>query len=1063
MNDLVQFSEKFRESIIGGASDLILNNPLVSPTSFIMGTYITICILIAVFGIFNSVSRNNGNQFLKKSVEFMFFISIVFGILGLINSRDIIDFNLKPEYDYYKRDVSTFLNQNRLLTSPYDFKPKATLDRDFFNYLASVFDEGKKYLQFQATKSPLDEGNTKVDYISTQITELTFLMDQLGYAVRVCNLDKLSTPDAYRTCYAKYIPYNEKFKCKDGDKDIDCLKSNLITLIKTDSSSWTFIADFFKMVLEFATAWQMVILKIIIWLAGVIRDVVLFAFNISIGFMISGLMLMGKILSPLLLIPSKRQQVISAYKKLFAYSTIGLVTEFVLFFGGILLSGVKIGIVQHFFPAMLDAGTGASIASPLAMHTINYIMYIAVIVALILQAYAITKIPKICELLAMGAVQQIMELGVELVKGAATTAVKAGIASTAMVATGGAAAALAGSTAMGTTAGLAGSAGGTFLKNVGSKLMGNKYLSNLGGDKVGSMIGSVGSWSQNKGDSLLAKSLQGDESSKNFVKQITQPEYLRKEKNNNENDLGNSDKGGMSSSSAGTSTISSQKKEQPKESGSFAQDKIDKSAMLQFLTGEAQSKIPIIGGALKNLTPSGVLGSVASLAKAGWDVGQGKKVEFDDINSGVTSGADIANKAIIGGVDNLKNQYESQKSNFENLGTSLLNTNLGQQTAKEAAKRVEFNNSEDVAKMQSELNKNILNLRAKTMDEELFKKHSGNLSKLNDSSFNSMTEFDRKKAMEEAYRTQSNYSVGKDTEEYKQYELALMKNKEFKKYSDEQYKLKQDLLNNYKQSATSTNANALSEAINSGLIGANDLSKTEKNAIRNKSKDIVKNKIDDIKNSGRDSSTIENQLNNFNQNNYNKDLISESSDLDNNVADLINSVGTQTDLDFGNELNIMGDENGGFTISQNGYTDQSSIALNNLSEQTKNKINRIIKNFETLTSSMDEESLRSKFSEEIGVDGISNDFDNVKNKIKFLKEKISNPSKHLEPKYSKGSKLSFGDKVCKVESISYNDNGIPTYHIKYRVSTKDGSEVYDKEILEIPNTLEFDSKWSISK
>ena len=90
----------FVREMIGGVSNVLLNNPMLSWENGFIKIIAAICALFAISNII--MSLNNQQAFAEKSLRFLFMLIILFMNFGVINPRSFFPFQL-GEYEYINK------------------------------------------------------------------------------------------------------------------------------------------------------------------------------------------------------------------------------------------------------------------------------------------------------------------------------------------------------------------------------------------------------------------------------------------------------------------------------------------------------------------------------------------------------------------------------------------------------------------------------------------------------------------------------------------------------------------------------------------------------------------------------------------------------------------------------------------------------------------------------------------------------------------------------------------------------------------------------------------------
>lgn len=451
----------FVREMIGGVSNVLLNNPMLSWENGFIKIIAAICALIAISNII--MSLNNQQAFAEKSLRFLFMLIILFMNFGVINPRSFFPFQL-GDYEYINKStvdssVSQFLTTTLM-------KPKPTLDRDIYNTLAKTFDDLASSIASIAGNeqtSVNENGETvkedKLDLQTQAIYNTLFFLSQIKVAKLACNNNGNTVQ--YVDCLKKYVPYEAELspnggqsvpKCANGQpcgieggaqlqqgqaagndgggsSYVDILTSGgmgLGKLVTMFMASFTYL---YMIVTDFAF---IVGLPLILWLVELVRNIVTLYFVIRYGFQASLLLVFAKIMSPLILIESKWNDVKSAYMLVFSTALFGFMSQLFVMAATILSIGLHSATYNVIAPKIYAAGSGVGDAVQLTaqINGLVYLVYFAIFVIMILQILAMTKIDKACEAFLNFSATGFVNLGKELVG----SAINVGLAAGAMVA-----------------------------------------------------------------------------------------------------------------------------------------------------------------------------------------------------------------------------------------------------------------------------------------------------------------------------------------------------------------------------------------------------------------------------------------------------------------------------------------------------------------------------------------------------------------------------------------------------------------------------------------------------
>lgn len=468
MDTIIEIQNKFNRELIGGVAYHFLNNPIISWESGFIKGLTAICALFAIVDL--ALKIKDQKQFAVGFANFAFYLTIILACYGQLNPRRFIDFNLSPKYDYAQRDMSNQASSREMdLTRT---KTDITLDRDVYNAVAQFFDDlastikGRRTVKNQTTGSETDLQTIAFD--STM-----FFLKQVRIAKQQC-VNQEGKPD-YQKCLAAYIPRDvpvdssgritekncthpetgQKIICRNGQEDADRegrtesekKSGGIISMFGGDSITQIlgYISAFYTWVyLIQADFLYSIFFPILLYILEFTRSVISLILLIGYGFGAAGMMFFVKLLTPLLLLNKYRSQVFSGYKLLLAMALFGFVSEIFLFFATVLTLGLREAAYNVAIPFMLESnvsGPAGVLQFTTTFGLVLVMVYIAIVSVLLIQIYALTKIPKACKMLTDLSVGGFVAMGGELAGMGAKLGMALGGAALAapLLATGGAA------------------------------------------------------------------------------------------------------------------------------------------------------------------------------------------------------------------------------------------------------------------------------------------------------------------------------------------------------------------------------------------------------------------------------------------------------------------------------------------------------------------------------------------------------------------------------------------------------------------------------------------------
>ena len=442
MQSLAEYQQIFNSNIIGGVIHYLLNNPIISwDNGFIQGMT-GLCFLIALLDALGSLGSSK--EFARKILTMALCLLVVLMNFGQINPRSIIDFDLQ-EYDYMQKPPLPPQMRLDAMASNTASNRVATLDRDIFNALAKFFNGVSSSLR-QAIDKPVKLSATRGDIEETiqtyAMNETLYLLEQARNAKFECSSDAGNTE--YIKCLNKYIPLGAGSNVTENCDGGDC-KSAGAEAEKDDEGGSMFmpkiVETFVNMLMEtylrltliFSDIIFALVFPIALWLLEAIRSVVSLFLLIGYGLATAGMIFFAKLITPFLLLPKERKNVISAYRTLYAITLFGFVVDIFLFFTTVLMMGLHYGtyeVMKIFFSdaATAATSTSASVAFTAKFTALLMMTYFTIIVILIINIMALSKVKSTCLSLASFSFSKLVNVGNELVGASIKGAVAASAA-----------------------------------------------------------------------------------------------------------------------------------------------------------------------------------------------------------------------------------------------------------------------------------------------------------------------------------------------------------------------------------------------------------------------------------------------------------------------------------------------------------------------------------------------------------------------------------------------------------------------------------------------------------
>lgn len=690
MDSIIEIQNRFNRELIGGVAYHFLNNPIISWESGFIKGLTAICALFALIDL--AFKIKDQKQFAVGFANFAFYLTIIMACYGQLDSRRFIDFGLTPKYDYLAKSEYQNQSRNDANLDVTRSKTIATLDRDVYNAVSQFFDslaatiKGKRTIKNTATGEETDLQTLAFD-------STIFFLKQIRIAKQQCG-NQEGNPD-YQKCLAAYIPRDapvtskgtvdakqcfdydtgKRITCKNGEEEMD--EQGQTEAEKSSGGISIFGGDSFTIILGYVVAiytWSISVIQtpllnfffpILLFVLQFIRSVISLVLLIGYGFGAAGMMFFLKLLTPCLLIPRYRSTVFNGYKLLLGMALFGFVSEIFLFFATVLTLGLREAAYQVAVPFMLEtqvSGVDAAVQYAATFGLVVIMVYIGITSVLFIQIYALTKIPKACQMLTKLSIEGFVAMGGELAGMGAKLGMALGAATLAApLAAGGA---MAGAVA---TKGGAMAAGK--LAAGGSKLAG--AMASKGGSvgAIGNMLQRGGSSVSNMGNKFAKAGVKGAEKTADFFGGKNAGDKVR-------SSFGyKGDNGGGSSSSGGSNTGGVTKS--VSDDNSMMKSKSGKSS----LTSNTKSGELSEDGARKGVAPFGGTGSNSSskIGSKGKNAGAEKNDSSEDTRSGLkklidkgrskSKAFDVLASGASAGISGLKASKKVYKLTNDNLGS----------------------------------------------------------------------------------------------------------------------------------------------------------------------------------------------------------------------------------------------------------------------------------------------------------------------------------------------------------------------------------------------------------
>jgi hypothetical protein len=624
MKSLMTYQKIFNADLLGGISFYLINNPVISWSSGFIQGLTGLCLLIAILDAIGSI--DNSREFARKMLTLSLCLLVVFANFGLINPRRIIDFNLGPQYDYMSAENLPSGKNTLLAKLDVDIssiKQVPTIDRDIYNALKQFFDSLSATLR-NAVNVKVEPSGSIIPMPQNLQTfayqEIMYLLGQAKWARTTC------TPlneGGYLKCVRDKMPLGNALDKSVACQGKPCGSKTAAKEADTGGSWYDVLAEAGLMVINLITFVQLVftdfifviVFPVLVWALEAVRSMVTMFLIIGYGIGSAGMLVFAKLISPMLLLPKERKNVLGAYRTLYAITLFGFVTDLFTFFTSLLMMGLhyaSYGVFKQLFNDAAKAGDSAYniIQFTFTFYQLLLVVYFTILVILIVNIIALGKVKETCLTIANFSFSKLVSLGGELVSSGISASAKiaavvagAGVAGGVMAAKGGMGAMKGAASTLGPNSKLrrvggAMSKGGQGLKNAGKKFSGlNKASEAWEGSKgqkifanakLGAQEGMFGDkgqkemFTRNFADSILKnedtpEQIKANEDKKNKAS-------LNAEKNNKSG--GNS--GGTGDSSGGNGSNTTSVNNIRSESGS---DNFDATS------GENTSKNGLVSGA----------------------------------------------------------------------------------------------------------------------------------------------------------------------------------------------------------------------------------------------------------------------------------------------------------------------------------------------------------------------------------------------------------------------------------------------------------------------------------
>lgn len=450
MSTLVEIQQQFNDALLSGVSYAITNHPILGWNSGfgLVKGIAAVCFLIATIDVASKIA--DSKAFITSFLKTIFLLIIVLANFGQIDHRKFlpIESTLKAyKTDYMEAPEPAVLQSifgNNKNAMP--MKPMPQLDRDIYNVLKGFFDEmGDKLVG----KAPGDDtALNQNDVQGSSIRSTVYFLTQVRVAKMKCILKQ--DDKEYGACLSQYIPTSDPDpkntgkisyadanacngqKCKGESDSVDTSQAGGKTEEGFFESVWnkskamgeglltmvSILANM-QMMLYYIVAdiVFLVAFPVILWVLDVARSLFAAYVMLTIGFKTAGMLFFAKILSPLILLDSKRNDVFSAYKSVFSMALFNFMSKLFISFATILAIGLKQGVYEVIAKSINVAKSGgaqAGVDMTANLGTLMFLVYISIFVILFIQIIAISKIESACNALMNWSVSEFVSIGREL-------------------------------------------------------------------------------------------------------------------------------------------------------------------------------------------------------------------------------------------------------------------------------------------------------------------------------------------------------------------------------------------------------------------------------------------------------------------------------------------------------------------------------------------------------------------------------------------------------------------------------------------------------------------------
>lgn len=470
MDALSNMRMEFNRYLLDAIGGQILDTSVFSWDAGFTAWLLGICLTIAFF---QSILRN-GSDMLVEWTKIVVYAWFAMAILGGVNYKNVpalsrLD-NVPPEY---KVKVT---------------RTRPTLERAVFNWLSYKFDTlGKAIVQSKDGKD---------SSLADEVTQLTTLQGRLADAVVDCQMHD-------QGCLTN------KLNGKETEEQIekDEMPSGLSAI------PWAIgkVGAFMLKISNPAYVVFPILTFILEMVRGFVNMFVLVAFGITAAM---GLFFL-KILSVLMVIPSYRDRVLGMWKTVMSASLYGFAMNLVIWISVIITKALNEATVNIVIKSLTSAAAGGSAVSAGAqIYTMMIANFLTAFVILAMQVVALAKVPKLCEQLMNLSLNEIVNLGENLIQaGMGVAKMAAGFAMGAGGLALGGAAAMAAKGLTGSSIGELGQKSGDFFKNmVGAGTSADRQLASSpaksGGGSDSSGDGGAGGSTFGSGPSRSSGSLE---------------------------------------------------------------------------------------------------------------------------------------------------------------------------------------------------------------------------------------------------------------------------------------------------------------------------------------------------------------------------------------------------------------------------------------------------------------------------------------------------------------------------------------------------------------------------